>query len=220
MKLITEQIFNDIGYTLEESVTGEKKMFIEGIFMQSNKKNRNGRIYEDAILRPVVDKYIKEQVNTGRAGGELNHPQRVSIDPERVSHRITELNWKNDDIYGKALVLNTPMGNIVKGLVEGGFSLGVSSRGMGSLEARDGTNYVKNDFALSTIDVVSDPSAPDAFVNGILEGVEFVFADNGKIIQAAAEQFEEKAEQRIKEKKPLNERAQLKALQRFLATIQ
>ena len=224
MLLITEQNFNDVGYSLVESASEKEppKMYIEGIFLQSNRKNRNGRIYEDKILRPVIEKYVNEQVKTGRAGGELNHPQRITVDPERVSHRITELNWNGDDVYGKALVLNTPTGNIVRGLIEGGFSLGVSSRGMGSLERRGDVNYVKDDFMISTIDVVADPSAPDAFVNGILEGVEFIFSNDGKLIQKNAEQFEEIAEQRIKEKSipsPLSESDQLKRLQQFFATF-
>ena len=210
MKLITEERFDDLEYIIEDSGKGTpKQMYIEGIFMQTNKKNRNGRIYEDKIIRPVVDKYITEQVKEGRALGELNHPSTATINLDRVSHRITELKWDNDDIYGKALVLNTPTGSIVKGLIEGGSRLGVSSRGMGSIEKRkignESVSYVKNDFMLATVDVVADPSAHDAFVNGILEGVEFIFDPSGNLIQKRAEEFFESKKKRINETKALNE---------------
>lgn len=217
MLLITEQNFNDIGYLIEETKQG-KKMFFEGIFIQSNIKNRNGRIYEDRILKPVIEKYVKEYVNTGSAGGELNHPARATIDPERVCHRITELRWDGDNVYGKALVLNTPMGNIVKGLIEGGFRLGVSSRGMGSLKDKNGIQYVQDDFMLTTIDCVSDPSAPSAFVNGILEGVEFIYDSSGKLVQHNVEIFEKNAINKIK-RNGLSESAQLLALKLFLSKL-
>ena len=220
MRLITEQNFNDIEYLVEETKTGTKQMFIEGPFIQTKKKNRNNRIYDDKIMIPVIDKYIQEQVVTGRALGELMHPaQRATVDLDRVSHRITELNWHGDDVYGKALILNTPTGNIVRGLLEGGAKLGVSSRGMGSLEKRNGVDYVKDDFMLSTVDIVADPSAPDAFVNGILEGVEFIYDANGKLIEVELEAFEQKAVQKIKKSKSFNESQQLRALQRFLSNL-
>lgn len=222
MKLITEQNFNNIECLVEETEQG-KRMYIEGIFIQANKKNRNGRIYEDKILRPVVSKYIKEQVKTGRAGGELNHPQSPVLNPERICHRITELKWDENDVYGKALVLDTPMGNIVKGLIEGGFKLGVSSRGMGSLEKRGDAQYVKDDFSLATVDCVSDPSAPDAFVNGILEGVEFIYDSSGRLIQSEAEQFEESATTLIHQESrktiQIDESKQLKLLKQFLKNL-
>lgn len=221
MRLITEQNFNDIEYLVEESPkTGAKQMFIEGPFIQTKKKNRNNRIYDSTIMVPVIDKYIQEQVSTGRALGELMHPaQRATVDLDRVSHRITELSWRGDDVFGKALILNTPTGNIVRGLLEGGAKLGVSSRGMGSIEKKNGVDYVKDDFMLSTVDIVADPSAPDAFVNGILEGVEFVYDSHGKLIEIELEAFEKKAVQKIKRSKPLNESRQLKALQRFLLNL-
>lgn len=176
MKLITEHN-EEVQYIVEEK-NGVKKSLIEGIFMQAEKQNRNGRIYPRRVLENAVKKYVKEQVQTGRAVGELNHPEGPSINLDKVSHRITELNWNGDNVYGKAVILDTPMGQIVKGLMEGGVNLGVSSRGMGSLMERNGQTYVRDDFMLATVDIVQDPSAPDAFVNGIMEGVEWVW-DNG-----------------------------------------
>ena len=211
MKLITEQNFNNIEYLIEDTSNG-KKMYIEGIFIQADKRNRNGRIYESSILKPVVNKYVKEYVKTGRAGGELNHPQSPVLNPERISHRMIQMEWNKSDVYGKALVLDTPMGRIVKGLIEGGFKLGVSSRGMGSLKERAGIQYVQDDFQLTTVDCVSDPSAPDAFVNGILEGVEFIFKD-GKLVQDRVDTFA-----RIKYRQ-IDERMQLKALEKFLGNL-
>ena len=190
MKLISEHIEQDLGYTITEGKNGAaKKVFIEGVFMQANKKNRNNRIYEKSILEGAVSKYVLEQVSTGRAVGELNHPDGPSINLDKVSHRITELKWKGDDVVGKALILDTPMGKIVKGLVEGGVKLGVSSRGMGTVEMKGGVSRVNNDFALSTIDIVQDPSAPGAFVNGIMEGVDWIW-DNGILTARQIEKYE------------------------------
>jgi len=177
MKLITEHLDSDIGY-ITEGVGAEKKTFVEGVFMQAEKPNRNGRIYRYKVLAPAVAKYVTEQVDTGRAVGELNHPDGPTVNLDKVSHRITSLKWDGHNVMGKALVLNTPMGNIVKGLVEGGVRLGVSSRGMGSLERSGNVMTVKSDFVLSTIDIVQDPSAPEAFVNGIMEGVEYFVRGN------------------------------------------
>lgn len=185
MKLITS--FNDSGIQyLTEEKGQAKNVFIEGVFMQADQKNRNSRIYPKGILENAVNKYIKEQVETGRAVGELNHPEGPSINLDKVSHRITELRFEGKDVVGKALILDTPMGKIVKGLVEGGVKLGVSSRGMGSVEQKEGYSVVKDDFVLSTVDIVQDPSAPGAFVNGIMEGVEYFF-ENNKIIAVAAD---------------------------------
>lgn len=177
--LITEYNENGV-HTLIESVgpEKEKKYFLEGVFMQAEKQNRNNRIYPRAVLKDAVSRFIAEQVSTGRAVGELNHPEGPQINLDKVSHRITELKWNGDDVCGKALILNTPMGMIVKGLLDGGVKLGVSSRGMGSVESRNGKTYVKEDFSLATIDIVQDPSAPSAFVEGIMESVDWVF--NGK----------------------------------------
>lgn len=179
MKLIAEYTDGtDLQIITEKKEDGKNAFVIEGIFMQAESKNRNGRIYGRDILENAVNKYVNEQVLTGRAVGELNHPEGPSINLDKVSHKITELRFEGNNVIGKASILNTPMGNIVSGLLEGGVKLGVSSRGMGSLEQRNGTMYVKDDFMLATVDIVQDPSAPEAFVNGIMEGVDWVW-DNG-----------------------------------------
>jgi hypothetical protein len=183
MKLITEHNDQDLRTTITEGKGGVKNTFIEGVFMQANKKNRNNRIYEKTILENAVRRYVNEQVRSGRAVGELNHPSGPSINLDKVSHRITELKWMGDDVVGKALVLDTPMGKIVKGLVEGGVKLGVSSRGMGTVQTRDGVSHVNKDFLLSTIDIVQDPSAPNAFVNGIMESHEWVMDESGNYVE-------------------------------------
>jgi hypothetical protein len=177
MKLITELYEDNLSYVTEEK-NGKKNTIIEGIFMQAESKNRNGRVYPRGVMESAVNKYVTEQVSRGRAVGELNHPEGPTINLDKVSHRITELNWDGNNVMGKALVLDTPMGQIVKGLVEGGVQLGVSSRGMGTLVNRNGVNVVGNDFILATVDIVQDPSAPEAFVNGIMEGVEWIW-ENG-----------------------------------------
>ena len=177
MKLITENI-EDINVLVEET-NGKKHLYIEGVFLQSEVKNRNGRVYPFNILNREVQRYTEQYVKTGRALGELGHPDGPSVNLDRVSHRIVELRSQGSDFYGKARILETPMGNIAKSLLEEGVKLGVSSRGMGSLEERNGTNYVRDDFMLATAaDIVADPSAPDAFVNGIMEGKEWIW-DNG-----------------------------------------
>ena len=188
MKLITEHL-DKLDYTTEAKDNGEKDVFIEGIFMQAEQQNRNKRIYPKAVLKAATDRYVKEQVKTGRACGELNHPEGPAINLDKVSHRITELNWEGNNVVGKALVLDTPMGKIVKGLVEGGCKLGVSSRGMGTVEQKEGKTYVKDDFVLSTVDIVQDPSAPSAFVEGIMEGVEWIW-ENGLLKPQQIEEYE------------------------------
>jgi hypothetical protein len=188
MKLITEHL-DSLEYITEAKDDGEKNVFIEGIFMQAEQQNRNKRIYPKAVLEAACGKYVKEQVKTGRAVGELNHPEGPSINLDKVSHRITELNWNGNNVVGKALILDTPMGKIVKGLVEGGCKLGVSSRGMGTVEQKEGKTYVKDDFVLSTVDIVQDPSAPSAFVEGIMEGVEWIW-ENGLLKPQQIEEYE------------------------------
>ncbi len=189
MKLIAEYNEQGIECIVEAKEDGSKNHFIEGVFMQSEAKNRNGRIYPKAIMEGAVDKYVTEQVSQNRAVGELNHPEGPTVNLDKVSHKITELSWKGNDVVGKAQVLDTPMGNIVKGLLEGGVQLGVSTRGMGSLEEKNGIMFVKDDFVLNTVDIVQDPSAPTAFVNGIMEGVEWVW-NNGIIESQVIEQME------------------------------
>lgn len=191
MKLICE--YNEIGVKalVEAASNGEKKFFLEGVFMQAEKQNRNNRIYPREILKEAVARFISESVSTGRAVGELNHPDGPQINLDKVSHRITQLSWNGDNVHGKALILNTPMGMIVKGLLDGGVKLGVSSRGMGSVESRGGKTYVKSDFTLSTIDIVQDPSAPSAFVEGIMEGVDF-FKNGNEFVARKIENIKKK----------------------------
>ncbi|OUW45495.1 MAG: primosomal protein [Synechococcus sp. TMED187] len=177
MKLISEYVSSPLEVIIEKT-NGKKNLYIEGVFMQADKKNRNGRIYEKKILESAVDKYVKEQVSQGRAVGELNHPEGPTVNLDKVSHKITNLEFQGNDVIGKASILKTPMGQIVEGLLEGGVKLGVSSRGMGTLENRRDGAYVRNDFMLASVDIVQDPSAPSAFVNGIMEGVDWVW-DNG-----------------------------------------
>ena len=211
MKLITEQIQDNLQY-ISEGADGEKKFRIEGVFMQANKVNQNKRIYRKAILEKAVSKYVTEQVSTGRAVGELNHPEGPTVNLDKVSHRITTLSWTGDNVMGKALILNTPMGNIVKGLLEGGVRLGVSTRGLGSLESVNGVMSVKPDFILSTIDIVQDPSAPDAFVNGIMEGVEYFISGNEVLAERIKKQIHSTPSRRLVE-------AQLKVFSDFMIEI-
>jgi hypothetical protein len=189
MKLIAEYIEQDIECIVESKGNGEKSYTIEGVFAQADAKNRNGRIYPKTIMENAVNKYVKEQVSQKRAVGELNHPEGPTVNLDKVSHLITDLQFEGNDVVGKASILDTPNGKIVKGLLDGGVKLGVSTRGMGSLENRGGTMYVKDDFILNTVDIVQDPSAPAAFVNGIMEGVEWVW-NNGVIEPQVIEEME------------------------------
>src|SRR5210317_1765264 len=215
MKLITEYVEQNLETICEAKKDGSKNYFIEGVFMQSNKKNRNGRIYEKKTMEKAVEKYVTEQVKTGRAVGELNHPEGPTVNLDKVSHKITDLHWQGNDVVGKASILKTPMGKIVEGLLDGGVKLGVSSRGMGSLVQKNGVSYVGNDFMLSTIDIVQDPSAPSAFVNGVMEGVDWVW-DNG-IIKA---QDIEGIETEIKEAKIGNlPEVEIRAFKNFLSKL-
>ena len=215
MKLITEHLDEPLMYMTEANDKGEKSAIIEGIFMQAEGKNRNGRIYPKAILEKAVNKYVTDQVSKGRAVGELNHPDGPTVNLDKVSHRITELKWDGNNVMGKALILNTPMGQIVKGLMEGGVQLGVSSRGMGSLVRRNGVNMVGEDFILATVDIVQDPSAPEAFVNGIMEGVDWIW-ENGILKVQEIEQYETE----IKEAKSADmSNVQMKVFKDFLSKL-
>jgi hypothetical protein len=178
MKLITEEI-EQAEYIVEEAANGKKNYSIKGIFMQSDVKNRNGRIYPKEILQKEVARYNREFINKSRAFGELGHPDGPTVNLERVSHMIKALYPEGNNFIGEARVLDTPYGKIVKSLIDEGARLGVSSRGMGTLTSIGGANVVKDDFYLATAaDIVADPSAPDAFVEGIMEGKEWVW-DNG-----------------------------------------
>lgn len=173
MKLITEQNFQT-KFIIKESVSGGKEYFLEGVFMQAEVKNRNGRIYKESVLKPAVQRYIDTQIKTDRAVGELNHPNGPTVNYKEVSHKIESLEWDGHNVVGRAKILNTPNGLLVKALLEGGVQIGVSSRGMGSVEHKEGVDYIGSDFILNTIDIVQDPSAPAAFVNGIMEGVNWL----------------------------------------------
>ena len=180
MKLISE--YNDYAISpviIEQNEKGEKEYYIEGVFMQSEIKNRNGRVYPKAIMQKEVSRYRKEFIDKDRAFGELGHPEGPTINLDRVSHLITSLEEDGDNYIGRAKILSTPNGQIVRSLISDGAKLGVSSRGLGSLESKGDAQYVKGDFQLATAaDIVADPSAPEAFVEGIYEGVEWVM-ENG-----------------------------------------
>ena len=199
MKLISEHI-EDVEYITEEKDNGEKTYKIKGVFMQSEVKNRNGRVYPFPVLEKEVNRYNKQYVNENRAFGELGHPDGPTVNLERASHMITSLKPEGKNFIGEAKILKTPMGRIVENLMDAGGKLGVSSRGMGSLEQKNGANYVKNDFYLATAaDIVADPSAPNAFVQGIMEGKEWVW-DNGALVE----------EELIRMKKRINENVRKK----------
>jgi len=180
MKLIKEEV-NEISFLTEmNEKTGQKEMFIEGIFMQAETKNRNGRVYPFPVLSKEVERYNNEYVSKNRAFGELGHPDSPTINLDRVSHMITKLYPDGNNIMGKAKIMDTPNGKIVKSLLDGGASLGVSTRGVGSLKPANGYQLVQDDFKLATAaDIVADPSAPNAFVQGIMENAEWILTDTG-----------------------------------------
>jgi hypothetical protein len=186
MKLITETV-QDINILTEEK-NGQKHYFIEGVFMQAEAKNRNGRVYPMAVMEKELGRYQNEYVKTNRAMGELGHPEGPTVNLERVSHLIKDLRLEGNDVYGKAKILDTPYGKIVRNLIDEGVKLGVSSRGMGSLKEQDGVNVVQEDFMLAAVDVVADPSAPNAFVNGIMEGREWIW-DGGVLKPVEVENY-------------------------------
>jgi hypothetical protein len=189
MLLITEH--NDsIKLLTEENKDGGQSHFIEGIFMQAEQKNRNGRVYPKKTLMNEVKRYNKEYVQRNRAMGELGHPDGPTVNLERVSHLITDLSESDDNVIGKAKILDTPYGKIVKNLMQEGAKLGVSSRGMGSLKEKDGVNEVQEDFMLAAVDIVADPSAPDAFVDGVMEGREWIW-DNGVLQEKQIECYKQ-----------------------------
>lgn len=178
MKLITE-LTEDIQYITEAKEDGGKNLYIEGVFLQSSIKNRNGRMYPEEVMDKEVARYIKESVDQKTAMGELGHPNGPQINLDRVSHRIVSLRKEGTDYVGRAMITNTPMGNIARGIIESGARLGVSSRGLGSIRLnKEGINEVQDDFRLATAaDIVADPSAPDAWVNGIMESLDWVYDD-------------------------------------------
>jgi hypothetical protein len=202
LKLISEHIEQDTEYLIEEDKEGNKNYKIKGIFMQADIKNRNGRIYPMEILQKEVKRYNKEYITQKRAFGELGHPDGPTVNLERASHMITNLYPDGKNFIGEAKVLSTPMGEIVKSLMKDGAKLGVSSRGMGSLDQKNGANYVRNDFYLATAaDIVADPSAPQAFVEGILEGKEWIW-NNGLIKEADIAQMKDNIEENHAKRNP------------------
>ena len=214
MKLITESI-EDIQILTEEK-DGKKTLYIEGVFLQSEIKNRNGRIYPFDVLNKEVERYSEEYVKAGRALGELGHPDGPTVNLDRVSHKITSLKAEGNNFMGKARILDTPMGTIAKSLLGEGVKLGVSSRGMGSLKEDNGVKYVSDDFMLATAaDIVADPSAPDAFVNGIMEGKEWVW-EGGLLrerqIQEMKKEIENASKVELEEK-------MLQAFDKFLSNL-
>ena len=230
MKLITEITENcEILSEINEE-TGKKSFFIEGIFMQGNLKNRNGRIYPSEVLENEMKRYQKEFIDTKRALGELGHPDGPQINGERVSHLITEMKRDGDNFYGKAKILGTPMGEIVKTFLDEGVKIGVSTRGLGSVKAKNGVMEVQKDFNLATVDIVTDPSAPNAFVNGIMENVEYYYdlASNAWLPAQQQEEVAEVVEQITKQvhKKynrivnKIDEETASKLFQKFIRTLQ
>ena len=216
MKLLTEQI-SDVNYIIEDSGDGEKNVYIEGTFLQGDIKNRNGRMYPMEILTAEVNRYVKEFVIPKRAFGELGHPEGPIINLERVSHLITSLKKEGTNFVGRAKIMDTPFGKIVKSLIKEGAQLGVSSRGMGSLQQRrNGLNVVRDDFHLATAaDIVADPSAPDAFVRGIMENKDWVY-ENGAFKVRELEEY--KQEIRRARRGQLEEKT-LGAFERFLGEM-
>ncbi len=215
MKLITE-VNEGIEIITEAAANGEKKYTIEGTFLQGDITNRNKRKYPFEMLKTKVNEYIKEFVDQKRAFGELGHPEGPTINLERVSHMITELHADGKNFYGKAKIMDTPYGKIVKNLIDEGAKLGVSSRGIGSIEEKNGVNVVKDDFRLSTAaDIVADPSAPDAFVRGVMEGKEWVY-ENGILKEKEIEEIRRQISRASARK--LDE-ACLSAFQRFISKL-
>ena len=214
MKLITETIENV--QVITEGKGDNKKLYIEGVFLQSELRNRNGRVYPFGVLEKEVNRYNEEYVKTKRALGELGHPDGPTVNLDRVSHRITELRSEGNNFIGKAQILDTPMGKIAKNLLDEGVQLGVSSRGMGSIDKREDANYVMDDFMLATAaDIVSDPSAPDAFINGIMEGKEWVW-DNGILKESKVAKYQRYIDESNRQN--LEERT-LQVFQNFLAGL-
>ena len=201
VKLISEEV-QDVEYITEDAENGKKNYKIKGIFMQADIKNRNGRVYPMETLEKEVGRYNKQYIKEKRAFGELGHPDGPTVNLERASHMITALYPDGKNFIGEAKILSTPMGNIVKNLMDEGAKLGVSSRGMGSLEQKNGANYVKDDFMLAAAaDIVADPSAPQAFVNGIMEGKEWVW-NNGLLKEVELEEIVETVEESVRKKLP------------------
>jgi len=216
MKLITEVVDEGSVEFITEERDGQKSHYIKGVFMQAEQKNRNGRVYPKKVLDEQVQKYINNYVIQNRAFGELGHPEGPVVNLERVSHMIKELNEDGNNWVGKAKIMDTPYGKIVKNLIDEGAKLGVSSRGMGSLRNVKGTNVVQDDFYLATAaDIVADPSAPEAFVEGVMEGKEWVW-DNGVIKEREIENIKKEL---VEAKRKQLEETKLRMFKSFLSKL-
>ena len=201
MKLISEHFSDDVQYVTEQAEDGKKNYKLKGVFMQAEIKNRNGRVYPMEVLEKEVDRYNKEFIEQNRAYGELGHPDGPTVNLDKVSHMVTSLKPDGKNFIGEAKVMSTPMGEIVKNIMDDGGKLAVSSRGMGSLEQKNGANYVKDDFYLATAaDIVADPSAPNAFVDGIMEGKEWVW-NNGLLQEQEVAEIKNEMERNIRSRK-------------------
>ena len=198
MKLISEHFSDDVEYITEQTDDGKKNYKLKGVFLQAEIKNRNGRVYPFEVLEKEVDRYNKEFINENRAYGELGHPEGPTVNLDKVSHMVTSLKPDGKNFIGEAKVMSTPMGGIVKNIMDDGGKLAVSSRGMGSLTKKNGANYVNDDFYLATAaDIVADPSAPNAFVDGIMEGKEWVW-NNGLLQEQEVAQMKEEIERQVR----------------------
>ena len=218
MKLISESIENDIEYIMENDSEGTKNYRIRGPFLQAEIKNRNGRIYPLPILEKEVARYNKDYVKKNRAFGELGHPDGPTVNLERVSHMITKLTPDGNNFIGEAKIMDNPYGKIVKNLINEGAKLGVSSRGMGSLEPRRGANVVKDDFYLATAaDIVADPSAPGAFVEGIMEGKEWIW-DNGAVREVDIAAYKKELDVKYKMKQ-VREEKEAEIFENFMSKL-
>jgi len=215
MKLISEQI-QDVQYLSEEDEKGKKNYKIKGIFLQGDIKNRNGRVYPVEVLEKEVNRYSQEFINENRAYGELGHPEGPTVNLERVSHMVTSLKRDGKNFIGEAKIMSTPMGSIVSNIMDDGGKLAVSSRGMGSLQQKNGANYVNKDFYLATAaDIVADPSAPQAFVQGIMEGKEWIW-NNGILKEVEVAEIQEDIERGIRSR---NAKYQALAFAKFLKKL-
>ena len=215
MKFLTEVIDNPLSLLMEADASGKKTLFIQGPFAVAESKNKNGRIYKKEILEGAINKYDADYIKNSRALGEMNHPARLNIDYERATHMITEMKQDGNVWIGKAKVLNTPMGSILKGLLESGVNVGVSTRGAGSITEANGVKQVGADYFLTAVDVVSDPSGPGCTINGIMEGVEYELDSKG---QAIIEDIAAKAK-RDYDKKVLTEARKIELFRQLLEAI-
>ena len=205
MKFLRENAdYSNVSLLTEATSDGKKELYIEGIFAQAEKKNRNGRIYPKTVMEGALNPYVTNYVAKNRALGELSHPEnRPQVKPELASHRIVSLKMEGDDVMGKALVLNTPQGNILRGLLEGGTQMGVSTRGLGSVSERANASYVGSDYIISAIDAVIDPSALDAWVSAVNESQEWLVTDDGQILEKTQQEIKKVQQVKLTEEKML-----------------